>query len=118
MDCPCPLWHIENHFGIVHTDNTPKPAYIALQTLYSQLDCGCVKSLLPVQFGAANVKWYLYEDNRRAVPALKLFYWLPVPAEDNFPHTTTSVKLSGVTVPQVTLAEGLSRVVAWHDSGA
>ncbi len=37
MDRPCPLWHIENHFGIVHTDNTPKPAYIALQTVQDDL---------------------------------------------------------------------------------
>ena len=105
VDCPCPLWNIENHFGIVHVDNTPKPAYIALQTLYSQLDSGCVRSKLPVEFGAANVKWYLYEDNRGAVPTLKLLYWLPVPAEDNFPRTTTSVKLSGVAVPQVPLSD-------------
>lgn len=105
VDRPFPLWHIENHFGIVHTDNTPKPAYIALQTLYSQLDSGCVKSSLPVEFDSANVKYYLYEDNRAAVPILKLFYWLPVPAEDNFPRTTTSVKLSGVTVPEVALSD-------------
>jgi len=37
VDRPCPLWHIENHFGIVHTDNTPKPAYIALQTVQDDL---------------------------------------------------------------------------------
>ncbi len=39
------------------------------------------------------------------MPTLKLFYWLPVPADDNFPRTTTSVKLSGVTVPKVTLSD-------------
>lgn len=105
VDCPCPLWHIENHFGIVHLDNTPKPAYIALQTLYSQLDGGCVKSALPVEFSAPNVKWYLYEDRRGAVPTLKLFYWLPVPAEDAFAQTISSVKLAGVTVPEVPVSD-------------
>jgi hypothetical protein len=105
VDRPCPRWHIENHFGIVHTDNTPKPAYTALQTLYSQLDSGCLKSSLPAVFSAAKVKWYLYEDNRGTVPTLKLCYWLPVPAEDNFPPTTTSVKLSGVTVTPVALSD-------------
>jgi hypothetical protein len=96
---------MENHFGIVHTDNSPKPAYVALQTLYSQLDSGCAKSALPIQFSAAGVKWYLYEDNRGAVPTLKLFYWLPVPADDDFPRTTTSVELAGVTVPEAAVSD-------------
>lgn len=101
VDCPCPLWHIENHFGIVHIDNTPKPAYIGLQTLYSQLDSGCVRSDIPVQFSQPNVKWYLYSDPRGPVPMLKLIYWLPVQAQDDLRPVDVAVQVGDVKVPAV-----------------
>lgn len=113
VDRPCPLWDQENHFGIVHTDNTPKPAFIALQTLYSQLDSGCTRSALPVEFGDARVKWYLYEDRRGAVPTLKLFYWLPVPAQDDFPATATSVKVGAVKVGALSVSDS-PRILRLH----
>jgi hypothetical protein len=105
VNAPFPLWHLENHCGIVHTDNSPKPAFSALQTLYSQLDSGCRRSDLTVAFEAQNVKSYLYEDDRGEVDALKLFYWLPVPARDDLPVQKTSVRVGPVTVPDIPLSD-------------
>jgi hypothetical protein len=105
VNAPCPLWHLENHFGIVHTDNSPKPAFTGLQALYSQIDSGCRRSELPVTFSQEGVKWYLYEDPRGGVPSLKLLYWLPVPAQDDFPRTLTQVKVGPVTIPEVPVSD-------------
>jgi hypothetical protein len=113
VDRPCPLWHIENHFGIVHTDNSPKPAYIALQTLYSQLDSGCTKSDLPVEFSDPQVKWFLYQDTRGAVPVLKLVYWLPVPAQDDLRPVDVAVKVGEVKMPAVPV-DDTPRVLRLH----
>lgn len=114
VDRPAPLWNIENHFGIVHTDNTPKPAYIALQALYSQLDNGCARSALPVKFSDPQVKWYLYEDRRGAVPTLKLFYWLPVPAQDSIPATTVSAEVGPVRLPALPVSDA-PRLLRLHE---
>ncbi len=105
VDQPAPLWNLENHFGIVHIDNTPKPAYIALQTLYSQLDSACTRSAEPVEFSLPGVKWYLYEDPRGPVPTRKLFYWLPVPAQDAFVPQKSAVRIGEVTVPEVLVTD-------------
>ena len=113
VDRPCPLWHQENHFGIVHTNNTPKPAFIALQTLYSQLDGGCRRSDLPVAFGAENVKWYLFQDDRGPVPALKLLYWLPVAAQDGVPPVKTTVTVGPVTVKEIPVSD-TPRLLRFH----
>jgi hypothetical protein len=113
LDCPAPLWNIENHFGIVHTDNTPKPAYIALQTLYSQLHSACVKSDVPVEFSQPGVKWYLFADNSGAVPMRKLVYWLPVPAQDDLKVVETEVKVGDTVVPKVPL-DDTPRTVRLH----
>jgi len=113
VNAPFPLWHQENHFGIVHTDNSPKPAFAGLQTFYSQLDSGCRRSSGVAAFGVENVKWYLYEDDRGAIPSLKLIYWLPVPAQDDFPPTTTSVKVAGVSIPEVPISDA-PRILRLH----
>lgn len=113
LNYPLPLWHIENHFGIVHTDNTPKPAYIALQTLYSQLDSACVKADLPVEFTRPGVKWYLFRDARGPVPMLKLVYWLPVPAQDDLAAVETAVRVGDVRVPRVPL-DDTPRILRLH----
>ncbi len=113
VDRPYPLWHLENHFGIVHTDNTPKPAYIALQSLYSQLDGACVRSAAPVAFGDPRVKWYLYDDPRGPVPARKLCYWLPVPAEDNFAAVRTTVKVGEVSLASVPVTDA-PQILRFH----
>jgi hypothetical protein len=105
-DRPFPAGHIENSFGIVHADLTPKPAYTALQTLYSQLDDACTRNQdVLVRFAAKGVKWYLFDDNSRGVPMRKLVYWLPEPARDDFPVTHTSVILGEVMIRGVPLSD-------------
>lgn len=113
VDCPCPLWHIENHFGIVHTDNSPKPAYIGLQTLYSQIDSACVRSDIPVAFSQPNVKWVLYSDPRGPVPTLKLIYWLPVPAQDDLRPVDTAVQVGDVKVAAIPVDDA-PRILRLH----
>jgi len=93
-DRPYPAGHIENSFGIVRADGTPKPAYTALQTLYSQLDGACKRNpRAAVRFSLPGVKWYLFDDESRGVPMRKLIYWLPQAGRDDFPihHATASV---------------------------
>jgi hypothetical protein len=107
---PYEQWHLENHFGIMHVDNTPKPAYTALQALYAQLDSNCkpVKDV-PVAFvpdqatGTLEkpVKWYLFEDRSEAVWTRKLLFWLPVPARDDYPTARVQVQVGEVRCLQV-----------------
>ena len=105
-DQPLPLWNLENDFGIVHTDNSPKPAYTALQALYSQLDSSCHRlAKEDVKWATPGVKWFLFEDNSRGVPMLKLFYWLPVAADDAAKTVPASVKVCGVHIPDVLVSD-------------
>ncbi len=118
VDAPFPLWHLENHFGIVHVDNTPKPAYTALQTLYAQLDSRCrlldggrARVVVEEQpktdaaGPAAGATWYLFEDLSEPVPTLKLIYWLPVPAQDGLPPTRVSVQVGDALCPDLPISD-------------
>ncbi|MBC7287975.1 MAG: hypothetical protein H5T86_08005, partial [Armatimonadetes bacterium] len=115
VDRPYPLWHIENHFGIVHVDNTPKPAYKALQALYSQLDSDCKSaSGVPVEFRVtrpsrdaldAQPKWFLYEDMSGEVPVRKLVFWYPVPAKDNFQPALADISVGNATATGVPITD-------------
>lgn len=125
VNAPCPLWDIENQFGIVHVDNTPKPAYIALQTLYSQIDsrdkpsAAAVKIELtdpPAQFRDVKPKWYLFEDETDGVPTRKLLYWLPVAAQDEFPSVKARVRVGDVVVDDVTI-DDTPRLLRVHEIG-
>jgi hypothetical protein len=98
VDHPFAAGHLENHFGIVHVDNSPKPAYTALQTLYSQLDDHCIRAYPAVEFSQQGVKWYVFDDYSGAVPTRKVFYWLPVPAKDDHPVDVLTVVVDGVEV--------------------
>jgi hypothetical protein len=110
VDAPCPLWNIENHFGIVHVDNTPKPAYKALQALYAQIDNRDKPSKvtvrisltgLPHEMQDVEAKWFLYEDETDGVRTRKLLYWLPVAAQDEFPAVKAQVRVGDVVVGEV-----------------
>jgi hypothetical protein len=106
VDRPFPAGHIENSFGIVRADLTPKPAYIALQTLYSQLDDACRRNHdVLVRFAAKGVKWYLFDDESRGAPIRKLIYWLPEPARDDFAVTRTSAIAGDVMVQDMPVSE-------------
>lgn len=111
VDRPFALWHLENHFGIVRTDNSPKPAYIALQGLYAQIDDNCrpapdvqVEFTLhdpPEELAHAPVKWHLFEDDSEPVPTRKLLFWLPVEARDDWPVVKATVHAGDVVVSDV-----------------
>jgi len=117
VDRPFPLWHLENHFGIAHPDNSPKPAYAALQALYSQLDSACRRVAdAPVNWSAPGVKWHLFEDASCPVPALKLFYWLPVPAQDDFKPVRAEARLMGVRVENLPVSDA-PRCLRLHKIG-
>lgn len=113
VNCPHPLWHLENHFGLVHTDNSPKPAYVALQTLYSQLDSGCTPASEAVEFSDPAVKWYLFEDRRGEMPVRKLVYWLPVAARDDLRPREVGVRVGAVRMPRVPV-DDTPRLVRLH----
>ncbi len=113
VDAPFAQWHLENHFGIVHVDNTPKPAYTALQALYAQLDSACrpaqdvavefTTAQMPEELADATPKWYLLDDPTEVVPARKLLFWLPVPARDDCPVARATVRIGDVTCTDVPL---------------
>lgn len=105
VDRPFAAGHIENHFGIVHDDNTPKPAYRALQSLYAQIDDTCLRSLAPVRFEAPEVRAYLFDDYSGAVPARKLLYWQPVAARDDCPVAQVAVEVDGVRIAALPLSD-------------
>lgn len=108
---PFPLWHQENHFGIVRVDNTPKPAYSALQALYAQLDSNCrlaegvavefTPTQVPKGLAQCPVKWYLFEDVAEPTPARKLLFWMPVAARDDYPVVKATVRVGEVTCTDV-----------------
>jgi hypothetical protein len=111
VDHPYPLWHLENHFGILHVDNTPKPAYTALQALYAQLDASCkpVRGVIvelhgervPEELLHTQAKWYLFEDSSGEVPTRKLLFWLPIAARDDCPVMTATVRVGDVACPGI-----------------
>lgn len=114
VDAPCPLWNLENHFGIVHVDNTPKPAYKALQALYAQIDSRCKPSSVtvriemngqPAEMRDVAAKWYLYEDPSEGVATRKLVYWLPVAAQDEFPAIKAQVRIGDVVIPDMPISD-------------
>ena len=115
-DRPFPVWHLENHFGIVHTDDSPKPAYTALQALYSQLDSACRRSDMQATWSQPGVKWYLFEDDSRSVPVLKLFYWLPVSAQDDLKPVRAEAGLAGVRVEDLPVTDA-PRCLRLHKIG-
>lgn len=47
----------EEHFGIVHKDNSPKPAYIAYKTLTRMLPSGSTRPTLSIQDGVYRAEW-------------------------------------------------------------
>ncbi|MCD6350674.1 MAG: hypothetical protein J7M26_01035 [Armatimonadetes bacterium] len=112
---PFPVWHQENYVGIVHTDNSPKPAYTALQALYSQIDDNCKpRSGVPVRFDVtrpspnaegSQVKWYLYEDRSEAMPVRKLLFWYPVAATDDFQPALADVRIGEVVCRDVRITD-------------
>ena len=113
-NAPCPPGHIENHFGIVHPDNTPKPAYIALQTLYAQLDSRCKRDTRTrATFGTPGVKWYLFDDRSGRIPVRKLVYWQPITASDDCPVLRTNVTVGGVRVQGLPLSDA-PRILRLH----
>jgi hypothetical protein len=113
-NAPLPHGHMENHFGIVHVDNSPKPAYTALQTLYSQLDASTrLNRAVPVSFSTPGVKWYVFDSLRSAPSVRRVVYWLPVPARDDFPVQRTDVTVAGAIVPGLPLSEA-PRILRLH----
>lgn len=116
-NAPFPPGHIENHFGIVHVDNSPKPAYTALQTLYSQLDAHSRPTRsVPVRFSTPGVKWYVFDDTNAKPAVRRLAYWLPVPARDDFPTERTDATVGGVRVPNLPLSDA-PRILRLHRIG-
>lgn len=114
VDAPFPAGHLENHFGIVRVDNSPKPAYIALQTLYSQLDNRCKPNeRVKVHFSVEGVKWFVFDDTLSAIPTRKIVYWLPVPARDDFPVERVNVQIDDMLVHSVLLSDA-PRMVRLH----
>ncbi|HEX2999597.1 MAG TPA: hypothetical protein VHR86_05105, partial [Armatimonadota bacterium] len=105
VDRPFPAGHLENHFGIVRDDNTPKPAYRALQTLYALLDDGWVPVNAKEHFTQKDVLSFAFEKVEGDVPVRQLLYWLPEPAADDFPLRHTACTLNGVTVSELPLSE-------------
>lgn len=117
VDAPYPAGHLENHFGIVRVDNSPKPAYTALQTLYSQLHDGCIRAYPDVRFGRDGVKWYVFDDFAGAVPSRKLLYWLPIPASDDCPDQPMEVVVGDVVVPSVPVSDAPRMLRLHHLEG-
>lgn len=114
VNAPYPAGHIENEFGILRVDNTPKPAYTALQTLYSQLDAHSHSNTrVPVRFGQPGVKWYVFDDSSSAIPIRRVIYWLPVAASDDFQGTQTNAVIDGVTVRGIWLSDA-PRILRLH----
>jgi len=125
VDAPHPLWHIENHFGIVHVDNTPKPAYTALQALYAQIDgrdkpskatVRLALSGLPPQMRGVEAKWYLFEDKADGTRTRKLLYWLPVTPQDEFPTVKAQVRVGDVLVDDVPISD-TPQILRVHEIG-
>lgn len=113
-DAPFPAGQLENHFGIVRVDNSPKSAYVALQTPYSQLDNRCKRNeKARVRFSVEGVKWFVFDDTSSSVPARKIVYWLPVPARDDFPVERINIQLDDAFVHDVPLSDAL-RMVRLH----
>lgn len=113
-NAPFPPGHIENHFGIVHADNSPKPAYTALQTLYSQLDARShLTKAVPVRFSRTGVKWYVFDDLKSKPAVRRLAYWLPVPARDDFAVERIDVTVGGIRLPRVPLSDA-PRILRLH----
>jgi len=113
VDAPFAAGHLENHFGIVHTDNTPKPAYRALQSLYAQIHDGCARAYPSVAFGREGVKWYVFDDFTETPPARKVLYWLPIAAKDDCPVEQTGVRIGDVDVPSVPVSD-VPRLLRLH----
>ncbi len=113
-NAPCPPGHIENHFGIVHVDNSPKPAYTALQTLYAQLDGRSrVAKSVAVRFSAPGVKCYVFDDTTMSPPVRRVAYWLPVPARDDFPVQRTDIIVGGVAAANLPVSDA-PRILRLH----
>jgi len=104
-DAPFPAGHFENHTGITRTDNTPKPAYLSLQALYSQLDDDCTRAYPAATFGRDGVKWYVFDNHAGAVPVRMLFYWLPLPARDDFPTEAVDVNVGDLALAGLPISE-------------
>lgn len=116
-NAPFPYGHIENHFGIVHVDNSPKPAYTALQTLYSQLDSRShLNTRVQVRFSQPGVKWYLFDERGSRIPTRRLVYWLPVPARDDFAPLLTEAVVGEVRVASIPLSDA-PRILSIHRIG-
>lgn len=97
--------HIENSFGVIRPDNSPKPAYVALRTLYSQLDDECLRAFPRVEWSRPDVKWYVFDDFSGAVPARKVLYWLPVAAKDDCPVEQVSLTIGDASVPALPVSD-------------
>jgi len=105
VDAPFPAGHLENHFGIVRVDNSPKPAYTALQTLYAQLDDRCLVSPAKVVPSRPDVHTEVFDDPSGPVPLRKVFYWQPIPASDTRPVETVSLRVAEVDVRDLPLSD-------------
>jgi hypothetical protein len=106
VDRPYPKGHIENSFGIVRENNSPKVAFVALQSLYALLDNNSrLNTSVKIQFNDPRVVYFVFDDPSPPYPKRKIFYWLPVPASDSFATQKVDLQIEQGKMPALALSD-------------